>query len=241
MALPVLVGPNRCELIYNYDKQPLLELSLRISLPVRELLHMLSQHAPPATTPADKVQRSSTQGPPRGSERKTQRAHSQTNQTNQPTGPFQLPQGSCSSDWQPSPIPQDPWGHYSPVTWEPYPVQTEEWPGDWAPNSPQVEEQAQLLWALSDRAGPRYRKPAPTPSKPAAPAKKRLERAEQITLPPRAGNNSPGPTADIHPTVRTPASADSGVNVELQIQEGGDREFEPPPRSGAHPKKCPVQ
>ena len=42
MTLPVLIGPKRCELIYNHDKQPLLELSLRVCFPVRELLSMLS-------------------------------------------------------------------------------------------------------------------------------------------------------------------------------------------------------
>lgn len=31
MALPVLVGPNRCALVYNQDKQPLIELSLRVN------------------------------------------------------------------------------------------------------------------------------------------------------------------------------------------------------------------
>ena len=36
MSLPVSIGPNRCELIYNHDKQPLLELSLRICLPIKE-------------------------------------------------------------------------------------------------------------------------------------------------------------------------------------------------------------
>ena len=62
MALPVLIGPNRCELIYNHDKQPLLELSLRVSLPVVELLNMLSQLAPPAKVQAVKPQRPPTKG-----------------------------------------------------------------------------------------------------------------------------------------------------------------------------------
>ena len=42
MTLPVFIGPNRCELIYNHEKQPLLELSLRVCLPVKELLSTLS-------------------------------------------------------------------------------------------------------------------------------------------------------------------------------------------------------
>ena len=52
MALPVLCGPNRCALVYNQDKQPLIELSLRVNLPVVELLQALSQVAPKATEPA---------------------------------------------------------------------------------------------------------------------------------------------------------------------------------------------
>ena len=46
MALPVLCGPNRCALVYNQDRQPLIELSLQVNLPVVELLHALSQVAP---------------------------------------------------------------------------------------------------------------------------------------------------------------------------------------------------
>ena len=68
MTLPVLIGPNRCELIYNHDKQPLLELSLRVCFPVRELLSMLSQLAPPANM----TQRPAATGPPSGAARKDQ-------------------------------------------------------------------------------------------------------------------------------------------------------------------------
>ena len=35
------MGPNRCELIYNHEKQPSIELSLRVSPPVVELLETL--------------------------------------------------------------------------------------------------------------------------------------------------------------------------------------------------------
>ena len=47
MALPVLAGPFRCALIYNHEKQPLIELSIRVSLPLVDLLRALSQVAPP--------------------------------------------------------------------------------------------------------------------------------------------------------------------------------------------------
>ena len=47
MALPVLAGPFRCELIYNHEKQPLIELSIRVSIPSVDLLRALSQVAPP--------------------------------------------------------------------------------------------------------------------------------------------------------------------------------------------------
>ena len=57
MALPVLTGPYRCELIYNHEKQPLIELSLRVSLPLVELLQTLSQLAPPVGAKESKVQR----------------------------------------------------------------------------------------------------------------------------------------------------------------------------------------
>ena len=87
----------------------------------------------------------------------------------------------------------------------------------------------------------RYRKPTPTPPKPAAPVKRRLEREEQITPPSRAGKDSPCPTAAIKPAVGPPKPEEREVDAGTQSQEGGDREHEPPPRPGAHPKKCPVQ
>lgn len=60
MALPVLAGPYRCELVYNHEKQPLIELSLRVSLPLVELLQILSQLAPPVGAKETKAQRSPT-------------------------------------------------------------------------------------------------------------------------------------------------------------------------------------
>ena len=156
MALPVLIGPNRCELIYDHDnKQPLLELSLRVSLPVVELLHMLSQLAPPAQVQAGKPQRPPTKGPSNGAGRRDP-VSSKAGKTT--VCQANLPQGSCSSDWQPS---CSQWEQDFRQTWEPCPVPSGDWQGEWPTSDSQFEEQAQLLWALSDQAVPRYRKAPP--------------------------------------------------------------------------------
>ena len=63
MTLPVLVGPSRCELIYSQDRQPLIELSLRVSLPVVELLRTLSQVAPPTDVHPVQPQRPPAKAP----------------------------------------------------------------------------------------------------------------------------------------------------------------------------------
>ena len=53
MVLPVLCGPNRCALVYSQDRQPLIELSLQVNLPVvKKLLRALSQVAPRTAQPA---------------------------------------------------------------------------------------------------------------------------------------------------------------------------------------------
>ena len=57
MALPVLAGPFRCALIYNHEKQPLIELSIRVSLSLVDLLRASSQVAPPVGVEKPKVQR----------------------------------------------------------------------------------------------------------------------------------------------------------------------------------------
>ena len=63
MALPVLAGPFRCALIYNHEKQPLIELSLRVSLPLVDLLRALSQVAPPVGVKEPKAQRPPAKAP----------------------------------------------------------------------------------------------------------------------------------------------------------------------------------
>ena len=99
MSLPVSIGPNRCELIYSHDKQPLLELSLRVCLPIKELLHTLSQLAPPANRQTGKQQRPIVKSPPSESKRKDVDTPAKAPP---PVRQSQLPQGSSSSNWQPS-------------------------------------------------------------------------------------------------------------------------------------------
>ena len=77
--------------------------------------------------------------------------------------------------------------------WESSPATVEAWPDEWAASNLQVEEQAQLLWALSDRAAPRYRKPPPEPPEQPTPAKvpskARTKKEVRFTLSPNENNN----------------------------------------------------
>ena len=223
MSLPVSIGPNRCELIYNHDKQPLLELSLRVCLPVKELLHMLSQLAPPANRQTSKQQRPIVKSPPSECKRKDVDTPAKAQP---PVQQSHLPQGSSSSNWKPS---YHPWEQKLWLSKWPFPASlvlpwclsgcpqavlcrrsarfasqavqlvlsclpgasqavqlvlscfpraslvpprlsnslsclpgaslapptAVAWPDEWASSNRQVEEQAQLLWAVSDRALPR--------------------------------------------------------------------------------------
>ena len=168
MALPVLAGPFRCALIYNHEKQPLIELSIRVSLPLVDLLRALSQVAPPIGVKEPKAQRPPAKAP--GGD--TQRGY---------------PSGSPtpSGNWRGYPLPQT-WRHSygqqagdSRHSWEPCPT---------APITPntgphtstlsttsdaQVDEQVQLLWALSD--------PKEDPPKGSAPVKKQQRREVRLT------------------------------------------------------------
>ena len=63
MALPFLAGPFRCALVYNHEKQPLIELSIRVSLPLVDLLRALSQVAPPVGVKEPKAQRPPAKAP----------------------------------------------------------------------------------------------------------------------------------------------------------------------------------
>ena len=57
--------------------------------------------------------------------------------------------------WEQNPQPQ----------WKAYPAAAMAWQEELAPSNSQIDEQAQLLWALSDRSVPRYRKPPPAQPK----------------------------------------------------------------------------
>ena len=83
---------------------------------------------------------------------------------------------SCSSDWQPfcGQREQD----------FPCPVAPRDWQGEWTASGSQFEEQAQLLWALSDQAVPRYRKVPPSQPKASVPVKKRPDKEVKLSAPP---------------------------------------------------------
>ena len=221
MALPVLAGPFRCALIYNHEKQPLIELSLRVSLPLVDLLRALSQVAPPVGVKEPKAQLPPAKAP--GGD--TQRGY---------------PSGSPtpSGNWRGYPLPQT-WHHSygqqagdSRQSWEPCPT---------APITPntgphtstlsttsdaQVDEQVQLLWALSDQKE--------DPPRGSAPVKKQQRREVRLR-----------DQADREPVAAAPPrEAKPGLPREEGDQDWcqGHSDFRPPERPGAHPKKdCPVQ
>ena len=145
-----------------------------------------------------------------------------------------LPQGSSSSNWQPS---YHPWEQQLHTHWEPYPATAVAWPDEWAASNPHMEEQAQLLWALSDRAVPRYRKPPPeqpeqpTPAK--VPTKVRTEKEVRFTLSPDEGNNPHSSTAKAKPVATLPRK-DTVDDTEGGSGGGPSDEHLPPPRPGAH-------
>ena len=237
MSLPVSIGPNRCELIYNHDKQPLLELSLRICLPIKELLSTLSQLAPRVNKQANKPPRPVAKAPPNEEKRKDPDIPAKGQQ---PARKSCLPQGGSSSNWQPL---YHPWEQSLQPQWEEYPVISAAWQEEWAPSSPQVEEQVQLLWALSDKPVSRYRKPPPAQSKPIATAPRRPEKEVRIVLP-QEGNKSPqSPQSSTAIATRAVplTQKDTKEQTESEPQEATTEEHWPPPRPGAHPKKCPVQ
>ena len=221
MALPVLAGPFRCALIYNHEKQPLIELSIRVSLPLVDLLRALSQVAPPIGVKEPKAQRPPAKAPGGDTQR-------------------EYPSGSPtpSGNWRGYPLPPT-WHHSygqqagdSRHSWEPCPT---------APITPntgprtstlsttsdaQVDEQVQLLWALSDRKE--------DPPRGSAPVKKQQRREVRLR-----GQADREPVA-----AAPPAEAKPGLPREEGDQDWcqGHPDFRPPERPGAHPKKnCPVQ
>ena len=135
MTLPVSVGPNQCALIYDHDNQPLLEMSLRICLPVKELVTVLSQMTPATPSQVRTQAKASAEGlwsePVKTAHGVKKIAKSVTAQPKQ----VSLPQSSCSSNWRPPSTTWEPGLHAS---WEPYPTPAWDWQKDWTPSQPQV-------------------------------------------------------------------------------------------------------
>ena len=152
MALPVLCGPNRCALVYSQDRQPLIELSLRVNLPVVELLQALSQVAPRAAEPAPPRSSLAQQ---RGNPNYGSGPHDATVRKQERPSPSAWAEWYPNSEWQPAPEQPNSSARHS---WEPCPpAPSMGW------DQPQVsvaqrEEQMQLLWAITDKTGPPHQR-----------------------------------------------------------------------------------
>ena len=226
MALPVLCGPNRCALVYSQDRQPLIELSLRVNLPVVELLQALSQVAPRAAESA----------PPRSSlaqQRGNPYYGSATVRKQERPSPSAWAEWYPNSEWQPAPEQPNSSARHS---WEPCPpAPSKGW------DQPQVsvaqrEEQMQLLWAITDKTGPPHQRTDIAAPQPCAHTQRK--QAKATSSPPRPKSYPKGPAvvskANAAPSKRPPQTA-RGERAD------DSEEFDPPARPGAHPKKCPVQ
>ena len=227
MALPVLCGPNRCALVHNQDKQPLIELSLRVNLPVVELLQALGQVAPRATEPAlSRPSLAHQRGNTHGSGAQDTSARKQERPL-PPTWAGWYP----NSDWQPAFDPQTSDARHS---WEPCPpAQSAGWDHQHA-SLAQKEEQMQLLWALTDRTGTTHQSEGAK-----APRARTLRKPLKATRsPPRSEHPPKGPVvvSKAKPIQNMPQPQET-----RRTSADGSEEFDPPARPGARPKKCPVQ
>ena len=220
MALPVLCGPNRCALVYSQDRQPLIELSLRVNLPVVELLRALSQVAPRTAEPA----------PPRSSLAHQRGNPSSDSGQKEATAQRREKLVSSSwddwypnSEWQQAPVEFNGGARHSWETCPPAPFR--EW------DTPQVsaeqqEEQKQLLWALTNKTS--QHKTDVTAPQPCAPTQRK--QATTTSSPPRPRHHPKGPAAvskaQAAQSKRPPPTA-SGEKAE------DNEEFDPPARPGA--------
>ena len=116
MALPVHCGPNRCALVYSQDRQPLIELSLRVNLPVVELLQALSQVAPRAAEPAPPRSSLAQQ---RGNPNYGSGPHDATVRKQERPSPSAWAEWYPNSEWQPAPEQPNSSARHS---WEPCPL-----------------------------------------------------------------------------------------------------------------------
>ena len=116
--------------------------------------------------------------------------------------------------------------------WEAYPATAMAWQEEWAPSSSQIDEQAQLLWALSDRSVPRYRKPPsaqPKSPKSTAITPKRAEREVRFALSPEE-RASPHSAATMAKTAVSLPRKETQKEQESCPRETPSDEHQPPAR-----------
>ena len=114
-----------------------------------------------------------------------------------------------------------------------------DWHGEWPTSHTQVEEQAQLLWALSDQAVPRCRKAPPSQPKASVPVRKRPDKEFKLN-PPLAQAKGPLFSPVKAKSVSAPPQEMRSEGKEGRHHDDSADEHHPPPRPFAHPK-CPAQ
>ena len=163
-----------------------------------------------------------------------------------PSGP-----SPSSGNLRGQPPPQDrraPSWHYSQGqqvggsqhSWEPCPAAQTKGSATRAASDAQMDEQVQLLWALSDQAAPRFRKEGAGQPKGSVPTRKRQDR--EVRFGTKTDRPPAAPASPARAKPGPPQKGEQGSEDEGDCQGGQpDSRFCPPPRPFAHPKKCPVQ
>ena len=213
-TLPILCGPNRCALVHSQDRQPLIELSLRVNLPVVKLLQALVQVAPKTTEPA-----------PARPFLAHQRSHPIHG-----SGPHDA---TVRQQERPSPQQHNSDARHS---WEPCPSAT---PAGWdhqQASLAQRDEQMQLFWALTDQTVSPQQSSEVTASRPCACSQRK--QAKTMSSPP-CSKSHPKAHAAFSKATSTPNKPPPPKTRRTNAEDSDD--FDPPARPGAHPKKCPVQ
>ena len=207
-------------LVYSQDRQPLIELSLQVNLPVVELLQALSQVAPRTTEPAPPRSPCAQQ---RGNPSYGSGPHDATvRKQERPPPSSTWAEWYPNSDWQPAPEQHNSRARHS---WETCPPASAVGGDQPQVSAAQREEQMQLLWALTDKTCPPQQRSAITAPQPCAHTQRK--QTKETNSPPRSKANAAQ-------SKRSPQTA--------RGEKADDNdEFDPPARPGAHPKKCPVQ
>lgn len=146
-----------------------------------------------------------------------------------------------SGNWRGHPLPQErmaPSWHYSQGqqvggsqhSWEPCPAAQPKWPAIRTASDAQMEEQAQLLWVLSDQGAPRSRTEGSGPPKGSVPTKKRQDREVRFSA--QADRPAVAPTSPARAKPGPTQRDEQRSNGEGGCQEG----FRPPA-----PTVCPSQ